>query len=246
MLGVKLGSKGVLLSPAAGEYIEIPGVAPPGPIVDTTGAGDCFYAGLLTGLLRGMDVRSAGCWRRDRCLLHHGPGGDGRHSAILPPRPRWRGSPPDGMPHVKIATLRPCGPGVQSKNRAEESAFAEVLPLLRLGNAAMPLHDWTRAPSGLFHHFHQSWSVRITESPECRPSTKGDIALVEQRSGPREPDVLAIEARARRGPILTRPAAGVATLEPPVTQMVHRSDKETYAGRANRIAIATISAGSWR
>lgn len=60
LVGVKLGSQGALLSPRAGEYVEIPSVTPPGPIVDTTGAGDCFIAGLLVGLLCGMDTREAG------------------------------------------------------------------------------------------------------------------------------------------------------------------------------------------
>jgi sugar/nucleoside kinase (ribokinase family) len=60
LVGVKLGAKGALLSPAADEYLEISAVTPPGPIVDTTGAGDCFYAGLLAGRLRGLDLRSAG------------------------------------------------------------------------------------------------------------------------------------------------------------------------------------------
>lgn len=60
LLGVKLGSKGAMLSRAAGEYLRIEQVSPPGPIVDTTGAGDCFYAGLLAGLLRNRSDSDAG------------------------------------------------------------------------------------------------------------------------------------------------------------------------------------------
>jgi len=61
VLGVKLGSDGALLSAAAGEYVKIDAVPPPGgEVVDTTGAGDSFYAGLLTGLLRGMSITDAG------------------------------------------------------------------------------------------------------------------------------------------------------------------------------------------
>jgi len=60
LLGVKLGEKGALLSPRKGSYVEIAPVAAPGPLLDTTGAGDSFYAGLLTGLLRGRSAEDAG------------------------------------------------------------------------------------------------------------------------------------------------------------------------------------------
>jgi sugar/nucleoside kinase (ribokinase family) len=60
IVGVKMGTRGVLLSGRAGEYVEISICTPPGPVVDTTGAGDNFYAGLLAGLIKGMDLRDAG------------------------------------------------------------------------------------------------------------------------------------------------------------------------------------------
>jgi sugar/nucleoside kinase (ribokinase family) len=60
LIGVKLGTRGALLSPKAGELIEVAPITPPGEIVDTTGAGDCFFGGLLAGVLRGLTVGDAG------------------------------------------------------------------------------------------------------------------------------------------------------------------------------------------
>lgn len=51
-LDVKLGTEGALLRPEPGAWITIPPINPPGKVIDTTGAGDAFFAGLLTGLLR--------------------------------------------------------------------------------------------------------------------------------------------------------------------------------------------------
>jgi sugar/nucleoside kinase (ribokinase family) len=60
LIGVKLGVQGTVLSPTADEILSIPCIPPTKPITDTTGAGDCFLAGLLTGLIRGMTAREAG------------------------------------------------------------------------------------------------------------------------------------------------------------------------------------------
>lgn len=60
LLGIKLGSHGAVLSPGAEEWITVAPVTPPGDVVDTTGAGDCFYAGLICGLARGLSVSDAG------------------------------------------------------------------------------------------------------------------------------------------------------------------------------------------
>lgn len=59
-IGVKLGEQGAVISPRRGEVIEIAAIEPPGDVVDTTGAGDCFVAGYLAGVLRGLSPVEAG------------------------------------------------------------------------------------------------------------------------------------------------------------------------------------------
>ena len=51
---VKLGARGALCGPA-GPQVSVPAVRP----ADTTGAGDCFNAGLIAGLLAGLDLPHA-------------------------------------------------------------------------------------------------------------------------------------------------------------------------------------------
>lgn len=60
VLGVKLGgADGVLLSPAADTCLHATSAQPPGPVIDTTGAGDCFLAGLIAGVVRGAPLEAA-------------------------------------------------------------------------------------------------------------------------------------------------------------------------------------------
>src|SRR6266566_2476932 len=99
----------------------------------------------------------------------------------------------------------------------------------------MPLHDWTRVPSGLFHDFHQSWSIRIKDALNAGRLPRGVAALVEQRAGPRESDVLAIETRSK-GP-RSGLDSGVATMPPPITRLVGRTTRQIHATRANRIVV---------
>lgn len=101
----------------------------------------------------------------------------------------------------------------------------------------MPIHDWSRIPSGLFHDFHQTWSIQIKMALNAGILPKGISALVEQRSGPRESDVLALERHGKPPRSGFGSDGGVATTEPPVTRFVGRTTREIYATRANRIVI---------
>ncbi len=102
----------------------------------------------------------------------------------------------------------------------------------------MPIHDWTRVPAGLFHHFHQDWSIEIARALNRGRLPRGLSALVEQRAGPSESDVLTIESRSRPPREGTTEGNGdVVTMAPPVTRIVRSTTKEIYAVRANRVVV---------
>lgn len=58
IVGIKLDAEGCLLDDGTGSAVHVP--AYPIRVVDTTGAGDTWFAGLLTGLIRKMPLRQAG------------------------------------------------------------------------------------------------------------------------------------------------------------------------------------------
>ncbi len=101
----------------------------------------------------------------------------------------------------------------------------------------MPIHDWTRVPAGLFHDFHQSWSIRIKDALNAGRLPKGLSALVEQRSGAKETDVLAVQRWGNPHQPPSDVSGGTLTLQRPTTRIVRRTAEEIFAGRANRIVV---------
>jgi Protein of unknown function (DUF4058) len=101
----------------------------------------------------------------------------------------------------------------------------------------MPIHDWSRIPSGIFHHFHQDWSIQIARTLNGGNLPKGLSAMVDQRAGPKEGDVLAVESRSKKKKSKPREGGDLLTLDPPATSIVRKTTKQIYADRSNRIVV---------
>jgi hypothetical protein len=101
----------------------------------------------------------------------------------------------------------------------------------------MPIHDWTRVDAGLFHHFHQDWTIELCRALNAGLLPPGYVALTDQRTGGPIPDVLTL-SRAPNGSGKAEVSGGtsVATA-PPKARFVLELEPATYAHRANRIVI---------
>jgi hypothetical protein len=98
----------------------------------------------------------------------------------------------------------------------------------------MPIHDWSRVSAGIYHDFHQDWTIEIRRRLNSGVLPEGYYAVADQKvSGP-EPDAIALRLR---GPEAT---GGLVVAEsPPRVEQTARIETERalYARKANRIAI---------
>src|SRR5438034_5725663 len=101
----------------------------------------------------------------------------------------------------------------------------------------MPIHDWTRVDAGLFHDFHQDWTIELRRSLNAGRLPPGFMALTDQQVGGLIPDVLTLH-RKPKNPVKAEPGGGLAVATtPPRARFVVEVEEDTYARRANRIRI---------
>jgi hypothetical protein len=101
----------------------------------------------------------------------------------------------------------------------------------------MPIHDWTRVDAGLFHDFHQDWTIELRRALNAGRLPPGYVALTDQQTGGPIPDVLTLNRRPN-DPGTGALAGGVAVATaPPQARFVVEGEANTYARRANRIRI---------
>ncbi len=101
----------------------------------------------------------------------------------------------------------------------------------------MPIHDWCRVDRGVFHHFHQAWTIELSYALNAGKLPTGYFALAEQFADGRLHDVVTLQHHDPSS-IPAESTAGVAIGEvPPRASYVTSVEADAYAERANRIVI---------
>lgn len=104
----------------------------------------------------------------------------------------------------------------------------------------MPIHDWTKVRAGVFHDFHQEWTICIKRTLNGGILPPGYYAMVEQASVGRYPDVLNFQVDRGNGTNGNSAASsngGVLTLAeaPPRVAITDMIEADPYAQRSNRV-----------
>jgi hypothetical protein len=101
----------------------------------------------------------------------------------------------------------------------------------------MPVHNWGRIESGLFHHFHQQWIAELCARLNANGLPPGYYGMIEQSAGGVVPDILTFERLPKVGATPEKNGGVAVATEPPQTRFVMSAESELYAAKSNRIAI---------
>ena len=109
----------------------------------------------------------------------------------------------------------------------------------------MPIHDWTRVDAGVFHDFHQTWILKITDVLNRQLLPPDHYALIERYGAGFEPDVLALRTRIPGGgngpgPDTEPTGAGVSLAEPRA-RVRAETDLDFYRRKQNVVAVRHVS-----
>lgn len=98
----------------------------------------------------------------------------------------------------------------------------------------MPIHDWTRAEAGDFHHFHQRWISAITDALNGGVLPPEFMALAEQVTGRPIPDVVTLQSRTSSK---NSRGLAIAPAPSPTARVIQKFASINYAKRADRVVI---------
>lgn len=109
----------------------------------------------------------------------------------------------------------------------------------------MPIHDWTKVRAGVFHEFHQHWTVRLEVALNSGVLPPHYYAMVEQASAGRFPDVLTFQfdrgttdGNGREGSVSPTNGAVLTLAEaPPRVSFTATIESDVYADKSNRIVV---------
>jgi Protein of unknown function (DUF4058) len=101
----------------------------------------------------------------------------------------------------------------------------------------MPIHDWTRVDAGLFHDFHQSWTVALRDALNMGVLPPDYFALVEQHVGGPIPDVLTLSLGSAAPESPSDAHTHAVATAPPRMAAARGNPSRLYARKANRITV---------
>jgi hypothetical protein len=105
----------------------------------------------------------------------------------------------------------------------------------------MPVHDWTRVESGIFHDFHVAWIPEIRKALNDGLLPEGFYALAEQHAGYGIADVLTLHAGPAGEPQFASTTGGIAVAESPPHVRRRQTLEPPALMRRRTLAIRHVS-----